>query len=100
MENIVTKKPAKTGLSPKDKKRISIVVNSVPIGYITCIALGIGAMWMQMSVYLLALCLSCLIGMAMPVKTYYNICKKSFVISIAYIIVRAFIAVASGIFGH
>ncbi len=99
-ENIITKKPTKTELSQKDKKRIAIIVNSVPIGYIVCIVLGIGSMWMQMSVYLLALCLSCLIGMKMPVRTFYNIGKKSFLISVAYIIVRIFIAGISGICGH
>ncbi len=84
----------------KDKKRIAIVVNSIPIGYIICIVFGIGSMWMQMSVYLLALCLSCLIGMMMPVRTFYNIGKKSFLISVAYIIVRIFMAVLLPICGH
>ena len=60
-----------------EKKWFSIVVNSVPMGYITCIVLGIGS-WKQMFVYLFALCLSCQIGMAMPVRTYYKIAKKSF----------------------
>ena len=94
--NTITKKSCETELSPKDKKWISIVINSVPIGYIVCIVLGIGS-WKQMFVYLFALCLSCLIGMAIPVRTYYNIAKKSILVCTAYIIVRAFIAVASSI---
>ncbi len=99
-ENIITKMPTKTELSQKDKKRIAIVVNSIPIGYIICIVFGIGSMWMQISVWLLALCLSCLIGMMMPVRTFYDIGKKSFLISVAYIIVRIFMAVLLGICGH
>ncbi len=98
-ENTLTKKPTETELSQKDKKHIAIVLNSVPIGYIVCIVLGIGSMWMQISVYLLALCLSCLIGRVMPVRTFYNIGKISLLISVAYIIVRIFIAGISGICG-
>ncbi len=99
-ENTITKNPTETELSQKGKKRIAIVVNSIPIGYIICIVFGIGSMWMQISVCLLALCLSCLIGMMMPVRTFYNIGKMSFLISVAYIIVRIFIAGISGICGH
>ncbi len=93
--NSITKNCAETELSQKDKKRISIVLNSVPIGYIVCIVFGIGAMWMQMAVYLLALCQSWLISMVMPVKTFYKIGKMSFLISVAYIVVRTFMAVVS-----
>ncbi len=99
MEKIITKKPAETELSQKDKKRLSIILNSIPIGYIACIVLGIGS-WRQMFAYLSALCLSWLISMALPLKTFYNIGKKSFLISVAYIVVRAVIAVALGIFEH
>ena len=93
---MITAKTKETELSPKDKKWISIVINSVPIGYIVCLVLGIGS-WKQMFVYLFALCLSYLIGMTMPVRTYYNIAKKSFLVCGAYVVVRAFIAVASSI---
>lgn len=99
MEKNITRKPAETELSQKDKKRISIILNSVPIGYIACIMLGIGS-WKQMFAYLSALCLSWLISKAMPLKTFYHIGKMSFLISVAYIIVRAVIGVVLCIYGH
>ena len=98
-EKIITENCAKTELTQKDKKRISIVVNSVPIGYIACVVLGIGS-WKQMFVYLSALCLSWLISKTMPIKTFYHIGKKSFLICVAYIMVRALIAVVLDICGH
>ena len=88
MESGITSKRQVTGLSPRDKKWISVVVNSVPLGYIVCVVLGIGS-WKQLFVYLLALCLSWLIGTMMSVKTYYKIAQKSFLVSIIYIIALA-----------
>ena len=88
MESGITSKRQVTGLSPRDKKWISVVVNSVPLGYIACVVLGIGS-WKQLFVYLLALCLSWLIGTMISVKTYYKIAQKSFLVSIIYIIALA-----------
>ena len=93
-EKIITENCAETELSQKDRTRISIVLNSVPMGYIVCIVLGIGS-WKQMFAYLSALCLSWLISMAMPVKIFCKIGKMSFLMSVAYIIVRTFMAVVS-----
>ena len=84
MESGITSKRKVTGLSPRDKKWISVVVNSVPLGYTVCVVLGIGS-WKQLFVYLLALCLSWLIGTMISVKTYYKIAQKSFLVSIIYI---------------
>ena len=88
MESGITSKRQVTGLSLRDKKWISVVVNSVPLGYIACVVLGIGS-WKQLFVYLLALCLSWLIGTMMSVKTYYKIAQKGMVVSIVYIFIIA-----------
>jgi heme O synthase-like polyprenyltransferase len=88
MESGITSKRQVTGLSQTDKKWISVVVNSVPIGYIVCVVLGIGS-WKQLFIYLLALCLVWLIGTMMSVKTYYKIAQKSFLVSVVYIIALA-----------
>jgi hypothetical protein len=96
MESGITSKHQVIGLSPRDKKWISVVVNSVPIGYIVCVVLGIGS-WKQLFVYLLALCLSWLIGTMVSVKTYYKIAQKGMVVSIVYIFIIAVVRLIAAI---
>ena len=74
------------GIFRMNNNPISVVINSVPIGYIACVLLGIGS-WKQSFVYLLALCVSYLIGMVVSVKTFNKMARYSLAFSFIFPIV-------------
>ena len=93
LEQVVNNNSGK-GVFQTDKDLFSIVINSVPIGYIVCVVFGIGS-WKQSFVFLIALCVSYIIGKMMSLKTYNKMAKYSLVLSVVYIVFRGLIAMIS-----